>query len=182
MIASAIAWYFRQRRDELWQLISEAEKHQLDLLEVFTDKLSRTEYGRFYGVKGQLQYDEFARLIPVVSYEDLKPFIQRTMKGEQQLIWPADITWFAKSSGTTSNEAKFIPISYECLEYTHYMGSRESLTQYFAFNPNAKIFEGKGLLIGGSHKVNQLNEKAYFGDLSAVLMNHMPMWAILKLP
>lgn len=180
MIASAIAWYFRQRRDELWQLISEAEKHQLDLLEVFTDKLSRTEYGRLYGVKGQLQYDEFTSLIPIVSYEELKPFIQRTMNGEQQLIWPADITWFAKSSGTTSNEAKFIPISYECLEYTHYMGSRESLTQYFAFNPNAKIFEGKGLLIGGSHKVNQLNQKAYFGDLSAVLMNHMPMWANWK--
>jgi hypothetical protein len=139
MIASAITWYFRQRHDELWQLISEAEKHQLELLEVFTDKLSRTEYGRYYGIKGKLKYDEFVRLIPVITYEELKPFIQRTMNGVQQLIWPADITWFAKSSGTTSNEAKFIPISYECLEYTHYMGSRESLTQYFAFNPNAKI-------------------------------------------
>lgn len=180
MISSAISWYFRQRHDELWKFIGEAEKHQLDLLEVLIDKLSRTDYGKSFGVKSNSTYSEFSKNIPVVTYEDLKPLILRTMNGEQQLIWPADITWFAKSSGTTSNEAKFIPISYESLEYTHYMGSRESLTQYFSFNPNANIFEGKGLLIGGSHRVNQLNQKAYFGDLSAVLMNHMPMWANWK--
>ncbi len=180
MISSAISWYFRQRHDELWQFIGEAEKHQLELLEVFIDKLSRTDYGKSFGIKSNTSYSEFSKNIPVVTYEDLKPLILRTMNGEQQLIWPADITWFAKSSGTTSNEAKFIPISYESLEYTHYMGSRESLTQYFSFNPNANIFEGKGLLIGGSHRVNQLNQKAYFGDLSAVLMNHMPLWANWK--
>lgn len=180
MISSAISWYFRQRHAELWHLIAEAEKHQFELLEQYSDKLSRTEYGKFYGVKGSLKYADFANLIPVVSYEDLKPFIERTMNGEQQIIWPADITWFAKSSGTTSNVAKFIPISYESLEYTHYMGSRESLTQYFHFNSNANLFEGKGLLIGGSHKVNQVNNKSYYGDLSAVLMNHMPLWANWK--
>lgn len=180
MISSAISWYFRQRYDELWQFIADAEKHQFEMFDVFIDKLSRTEYGKSFGVKRNLTYSEFSKLLPVVSYEDLKPLILRTMNGEQQLIWPADITWFAKSSGTTSNEAKFIPISYESLEYTHYMGSRESLTQYFHFNPNANIFEGKGLLIGGSHRVNQYNQKAFFGDLSAVLMNHMPLWANWK--
>ncbi len=180
MISTAISWYFRQRHDELWQLIAEAEKHQLELLEQYSDKLSRTIYGKNYGVKAKLKYAEFSRDIPVVSYEDLKPYIERTMNGEQQLLWPADITWFAKSSGTTGNDAKFIPISYESLEYTHYMGSRESLTQHFAFYPDAKLFEGKGLLIGGSHKVHQVNSKCYYGDLSAVLMNHMPLWANWK--
>jgi len=180
MISSAISWYFRQRHDELWQFIADSQKHQFEMFHVFMDKLSRTEYGRSFGVKSNFTYSEFSNLLPIVSYEDLKPLIIRTMNGEQQLIWPADITWFAKSSGTTSNEAKFIPISYESLEYTHYMGSRESLTQYFYFNPNANIFEGKGLLIGGSHRVNQYNQKAFFGDLSAVLMNHMPLWANWK--
>jgi len=180
MITSAISWYFRQRHEELWHFISDADKLQWEMFQVFMDKLARTEYGKSFGVKSNFSYSEFAKNIPVVSYEDLKPFILRTMNGEQQLIWPADITWFAKSSGTTSNEAKFIPISYESLEYTHYMGSRESLTQYFAFNPSANIFEGKGLLIGGSHRVNQHNQKAFFGDLSAVLMNHMPLWANWK--
>ena len=95
MISTAISWYFRQRHDELWQLIAEAEKHQLELLEQYSDKLSRTIYGKSFGVKGKLKYAEFSRDIPVVSYEDLKPYIERTMNGEQQLLWPADITWFA---------------------------------------------------------------------------------------
>ena len=180
MISSAISWYFRQRHEEFWQFISRSLQKQEELLEIHTEKLARTEYGKLFGVKGKLNYQDFKSLLPVVSYEDLKPFILRTMEGEQQLLWPADITWFAKSSGTTSNEAKFIPISYESLEYTHYMGSRESLTQYHHFNPNTRIFDGKGLLIGGSHRVSHLNQRSYYGDLSAVLMNHMPSWANWK--
>ena len=177
MISSAIGWYFKQRQQELWELALKAQKNQEDLLDYFIDKLGRIEYGQNFGVKGKLDYQEFKSALPVVGYEELKPYIRRTMDGEQQLLWPADITWFAKSSGTTSNESKFIPITYEALEHTHFKGSKEPLTQFHSFYPNADIFDGKGVLIGGTHKMNEMNGKAYVGDLSAILMFHMPTWA-----
>ncbi|MFZ9754444.1 MAG: GH3 family domain-containing protein, partial [Bacteroidia bacterium] len=180
MIAPVISWYFRQRHDELWSLVSKAEEQQILLLQQLSDKLSLTQYGESLGVKESLSYADFKRLVPVVEYEDLQPYIERNMKGEQQLLWPGDVTWFAKSSGTTSNSAKFIPISYESLEYSHYMGGREALTQYLSFRPESRLFEGKGLLVGGSHQVNQLSDRSYYGDLSAVLMNHLPVWANWK--
>ena len=180
MISSAISWYFRQRHQELWQMSTNSTKYQLELLEYFTEKLSRTVYGISLGVKDSIEYEEFKKRVPIAVYEDLKPYILRSMNGEQKLIWPADITWFAKSSGTTSNEPKFIPITFEALEYNHFKGSKEPITQFFDFSPDAKIFDGKGLLIGGSHKVNQMNSKSYYGDLSAVLMSHMPSWANWK--
>jgi len=180
VIAPVISWYFRQRHDELWSLVSKAEEQQILLLQQLSDKLSLTQYGESLGVKESLSYADFKRLVPVVEYEDLQPYIERNMKGEQQLLWPGDVTWFAKSSGTTSNSAKFIPISYESLEYSHYMGGREALTQYLSFRPESRLFEGKGLLVGGSHQVNQLSDRSYYGDLSAVLMNHLPVWANWK--
>lgn len=180
MISSAISWYFKQRHQELWHMSAESTKYQLELLDYFIEKLSRTVYGTSLGIKDTLGYEEFKKRVPINTYEDLKPFILRSMNGEQKLIWPADITWFAKSSGTTSNEPKFIPITFEALEYNHFKGSKEPITQFFSFCPDSKIFDGKGLLIGGSHKVNQTNSKSYYGDLSAVLMSHMPSWANWK--
>ncbi len=180
MISSAISWYFKQRHQELWEFAAKARKNQEDLLVYFTDKLSRIEYGADHHIKGVLRYNEFKKALPVVGYEELKPYILRNMDGEQQLLWPADITWFAKSSGTTSNESKYIPITYEALEHTHFKGSKEPLTQFHAFYPKADIFDGKGILIGGTHKMNEMKGNAYVGDLSAILMVHMPTWANYK--
>jgi hypothetical protein len=100
MISNAIGWYFRQRHDELWKLANTAAQNQLDLLEYFTEKLSRTEYGQVYGIQSAVEYKEFVDKIPVVGYEELKSYILRSMDGEQKLIWPGEITWFAK---TTAN-------------------------------------------------------------------------------
>lgn len=180
MLSGAISWYFKQRHQELWDLVDTAEKSQLELLHYFTDRLGRIEYGKNHGIKGALRYEEFKRALPVVGYEELKEYIIRTMKGEQQLLWPADITWFAKSSGTTSNESKYIPITYESLEHTHFKGSKEPLTQFYHFYPDAEIFDGKAILIGGTSKMKPLYDKSYQGDLSAILMVHMPTWANLK--
>jgi hypothetical protein len=180
MLATAISWYFKQRHKELWDLASKAIENQKDLLEYFVEKLRLTEYGQNFGVRTSLNYSQYKDILPVVGYEELKPYIQRTMKGEQQLIWPADITWFAKSSGTTSNESKYIPITFESLEYTHFKGSKEPLTQFHNFYPKADIFEGKAILIGGTNRMNDVYSKSYQGDLSAILMHHMPAWANFK--
>ncbi len=180
MIPTAISWYFKQRHVELWRLAMDAENQQRELLDYFTRILSRTEYGEKYQIKAGDLYEGFSQKLPIIGYEELTPFIKRSMDGEIGLIWPSEITWFAKSSGTTSNESKFIPITYEAMEYTHFKGSKEPLTQHFHFNPNSRLFEGKGLLIGGSNTISQTNENVFVGDLSAVLMAHLPSWANWK--
>lgn len=180
MIAPVMNWYFRQRYEELQQQSLQAPEMQSELLENLMENAARTAYGNTYGARGIKNYHQFRNQFPVTRYEDLKPWIERTMEGEQQLLWPGEITWFAKSSGTTGNTSKFIPISYESLEETHFKGGRDTLTFFCAQNPDTKIFQGKGLLIGGSHKINQHNSRSYYGDLSAVLMNHLPAWANFK--
>lgn len=180
MLAPVISWYFRQRYEELLNTAEQAIKKQEEIFWDLLEKGQDTFYGQQYNFKQIENYRQFKEAVPVCEYEDLKPLIERTMQGEQRLLWPGEIRWFAKSSGTTGNTAKFIPISYESLEETHYTGSRDILSVYCGNNPDTKIFQGKGLLIGGSHKINQLNARAYYGDLSAVLMNHMPVWANIK--
>ena len=180
MIAPVIHWYFKQRHQDIQMMASRALDSQDIWFEYLLDKGKQTAYGEFVGFKNIRDYTQWKETVPVANYEDLKPWIERTMAGEQGLLWPEEITWFAKSSGTTGNTAKFIPISYESLECNHFKGTKDILTLFCAENPESEMFQGKALLIGGSHKINQLNTRGYYGDLSAVLINHMPVWANFK--
>ena len=153
MISPVINWYFKQRSEDLRENLDRANLKQEELFVELIERLSNTRYGENYQISEKTTYEDFCAKVPVVVYEDLKPWIDRNMAGEQQLLWPSDIVWYAKSSGTTSNVAKFIPMSFESLEYNHYECSRETLTQYCGFFPETEIFKGKGLLIGGSHRV-----------------------------
>src|ERR1044071_9471397 len=98
------------------------------------------------------------------------------MDGEQNQLWNTPVYWFAKSSGTTSERSKFIPITDESLQKSHFQGAKDVLTLYYKFNPESDLLTGKGLIIGGSHQVNKLNEQAQYGELSAVLMQNTPFW------
>lgn len=180
MLAPLISWYFRQRYDDLLALSARSSDDQEVLFEYLLDEGRDTLFGRDCGFDSIKTYEQWKQNVPISDYEVLKPWIEKTMQGEQGVLWPREINWFAKSSGTTGNSAKYIPISFENLEDTHFRGGRDILSVYCARNPDTKIFQGKGLLIGGSHKVNQLNTRSFYGDLSAVLMNHMPFWANLK--
>jgi hypothetical protein len=106
----------------------------------------------------------------------MKPYIERIMQGEQNILWNTPIYWFAKSSGTTSDKSKFIPVSEESLEDCHFKAVKDVLTMYYEFNPFSDLLTGKGLVIGGSHTVHQLNDESHYGDLSAVLMQNTPFW------
>lgn len=180
MLGSVINWYFRQRYEDLQQQTLRAIEDQQELLDYLLEMGSETEYGEAHGFKNIRNYEGFRKQVPIVDYEDLKPWIERTLKGEQRLLWPGEITWFAKSSGTTSNSAKYIPISYECLEETHFRGGRDMVTLHCAQNPDTNAFQGKALIIGGSYKTNTENPKSFSGDLSAVLWAHLPAWANLR--
>jgi hypothetical protein len=120
---------------------------------------------------------DFKERVPIGNYESHTPYIERMLRGEQNILWPSEIKWFAKSSGTTSSKSKFIPVSNESLEECHFQGGKDALLFYYNNKPESKIFDGKGLVMGGSHQINKGNADSYFGDLSAVMMQNMPFWA-----
>lgn len=136
-----------------------------------------TEIGRKYNFSNTFKIRDFKNAIPIQQYEDLKPYIERMMAGEENLLWNTPIEWFAKSSGTTSDRSKFIPVSQESLDTNHYQGNKDVLTMYYNHYPESDLLTGKGLVIGGSHQVGSINENIHFGDLSAVLLQNAPVWA-----
>ncbi len=183
VISSIMSWYFRKRLNQIESAIKNAADVQLKVLKNLILDAENTEWGRTNDFKSIKNYQDFKNRFPLQDYETLKPFIERVMKGEQNVIWPSEIIWFAKSSGTTNDKSKFIPVSYETLEECHFQGGKDVLTYYCNNVQDSQIFDGKGLLIGGSHKVNAFNENSFYGDLSAVLINNIPTWVnMLKTP
>src|SRR3954464_5489450 len=134
-----------------------------------------TEYGKKYNFEHIDSISEFQKNVPINDYESLKPYIQRIFEGSQNILWPSPITWFAKSSGTTSDKSKFIPVSKESLDDTHFRGGRDVLALYLREHTQSDITSGKCLVLGGSHQINQLNAASFFGDLSAVMLQNMPL-------
>lgn len=136
-----------------------------------------TELGRKYGLDNTFTIRQFKERVPIHDYELLKPYIERMMQGEENLLWNTPVSWFAKSSGTTSDKSKFIPVSEESLEDCHFQASKDVLSLYYRQSEGSDLLTGKGLIIGGSHQISQLNEDISFGDLSAVLLQNTPIWA-----
>lgn len=158
----------------------ETQEHVLhDLL----SQAQYTEFGKKYRFGKIYKIAEYKKQVPIQDYESLKPYIQRIMEGEQHLLWNTAIRWFAKSSGTTSDKSKFIPVSQESLNDCHYRSGRDVLTLYYHNFPESDLLTGKALVIGGSHQVNQLSDTSFYGDLSAVMLQNMPFYGqLVKTP
>ena len=135
-----------------------------------------TEFGRKYEFSKLFNTKTFKQAVPIHEYDHLKPYVERIMAGEQNILWNTPINWFAKSSGTTSDKSKFIPVSQESLVDGHYKAAKDILSLYYMHHPESDLLTGKGLVIGGSHTVSSLHDEAFFGDLSAVLMQNTPFW------
>lgn len=156
---------------------------QQEVLIKLINKAKDTEFGKQYDFNSIKTIDDFRNRIPIQDYEGLKPYINRLMKGEQNILWPSEIRWFAKSSGTTSDKSKFIPVSREALEDCHFRGGKDMLAVYTTNYPETGIFSGKGLTLGGSHQINKINNESFYGDLSAILIENLPFWAhFIKTP
>lgn len=157
--------------------------HPLDVQQKVFKKLihdaRNTEWGKLHEYSSITTPKEFSDRVPLSDYSQMKPFIDRTMRGEQNVIWHTPIKWFAKSSGTTSDRSKFIPVSRESLNECHFKGGTEMLATYFHNNPGSGIFNGKSLAIGGSLYKNEHFPKTYCGDVSAIIMKNLPFWAKL---
>jgi hypothetical protein len=149
---------------------------QRNVLQHLVTQAQYTEFGRKYQFSRLFTVKDFKNRIPIHEYDDLKPYIKRMMEGEQNILWNTPINWFAKSSGTTSDKSKFIPISDESLKDIHFKGSKDVLSNYYKNFPDSDLLTGKSLVVGGSHQVHSLVEDIQYGDLSAVLMQNTPFW------
>ncbi len=135
-----------------------------------------TEWGMKYDYKSINTVEQYKERVPINDYDKLLPYITRLRQGEQNLLWHSDIKWFAKSSGTTNDKSKFIPVSNETLEDCHFKGGKDMLSIYCNNNPDTLIFDGKGLGLGGSNHINEFNNESYYGDLSAIIIQNLPFW------
>jgi hypothetical protein len=176
LLSPAISSLARMRlwRIEAWK--KNPVDAQREVLQDLVTSAQYTEFGRKYGFSELFNIKSFKQAVPVHEYDDLKPYIERIMQGEQTLLWNTPVFWFAKSSGTSSDKSKFIPISEESLEDCHFKAAKDVLTMYYQFNPDSALLTGKGLVIGGSHNINPMNNDAQYGDLSAVLLQNTPFW------
>lgn len=176
IINSIISWFLKKRKHQIELFLKYPEDVQNELLLKLLNTAKNTKLGKEKGFASIKNYQDFTTKVPIQKYETFEPLIERSRKGEQNIFWPSDIKWFAKSSGTTNAKSKFIPVSDDALEYCHMKAGKDMLCWYINNNPKTQLFTGKGLRLGGSSEVYQDNG-SYFGDLSAIIIENMPFWA-----
>ena len=182
-LTSIAGKYFLSRQKELERHNNDAEAMQHQMLDYLIERGRSTEYGRNHLLNNTNTYDDFARNIPVNTYEELKGFIDRMRHGESNVLWPGQVKWYAKSSGTTNDKSKFIPVSNEGLQHIHYQGGKDTVALYLLNNPESRIFDGKSLILGGSHSPNYNLTDSLVGDLSAILIENInPLANLVRVP
>ena len=176
LVNSIASWFLKKRFHQIELFLKYPNEVQQELLFDLLETAKDTEIGKSYDFNSIKSYREFANRVPISSYEEIEPNIERSRLGESNIFWPKPIKWFAKSSGTTNAKSKFIPVSLDALEDCHYAASKDLLCMYLNNNPESQLFTGKSLRLGGSKELYRENGTA-FGDLSAILIDNMPFWA-----
>lgn len=179
ILNSIASWLMKKRMHQIELFMKYPHEVQREGLNKLLKSASDTEWGRMYNYKEIENNRQFAERVPLQDYESMKPFIDKMRKGEHQVLWNTEIKWFAKSSGTTSDKSKYIPISNESLEECHFKGGKDMLSIYCNNFPETQLFTGKSLTLAGSLRTVQGLETAYDGDLSAVIVQNLPFLAEL---
>jgi hypothetical protein len=176
IINSFATWILKKRIHQMELFLKYPHEVQEELLFSLIKSAEATQIGKKYDFSSVKNYTTFSERVPIASYEELEPLIELTRKGEQNVFWHSNIKWFAKSSGTTNAKSKFIPVSAEALENCHYKASKDLLCLFLNNNEDSQLFTGKSLRLGGSKQLYEDNN-TFFGDLSAILIDNMPIWA-----
>lgn len=176
IINSIASWILKKRIHQMELFVKYPHEVQEELLFQLLKSAEQTVIGKKYEFASIKNYATFHERVPVATYEELEPFIEQTRQGAQNIFWNTPIKYFAKSSGTTNAKSKFIPVSAEALENNHYKASKDLLALYLHNNENSQLFVGKSLRLGGSKQLYE-NNNTFFGDLSAILIDNMPIWA-----
>ncbi len=177
---SVFSWFIKKRIHQ----IDLFRKHPIEVQEEWFEHLiemgQNTEFGRDHNFEKISDLTHFKAYVPIRNYEETKPYIDRCMAGDEDVLWPGKVKWFAKSSGTTSDRSKFIPVTKEALEECHYKGGKDLLAMYCNNHENAQIYKGKTLVMGGSSSLSGLDSSSITGDLSAIIINNLPIWVELR--
>ena len=173
---SIASWILKKRIHQMELFMKYPNEVQNELLHELIKKASKTETGKLYEFKTIKSYNIFKSRVPLCNYDDIELNIERCRKGEQNIFWPSNIKWFAKSSGTTNSKSKFIPLSSEALEDCHYKAGKDMLSLYYNNNEDSQLLTGKSLRLGGSNELYNKND-SYFGDLSSIIIQNLPFWA-----
>lgn len=182
-ITKIISKVFDSRLKEIDLYASQPGEIQHRVLTRLLGQAANTEWGKKYDYKTIRNYDDFKNRLPIQTYEEVKPYVERLRAGEQNLLWPSEIRWFAKSSGTTNDKSKFLPVSKEALQDIHYRGGKDVAALYFRINPESRFFSGKGLILGGSLSPNLNSNHSMVGDLSAILIQNVsPAINFIRVP
>ncbi len=179
LINSILTWVMKKRIHQIELFMKYPHDVQDELFKKLIANAQNTAFGTQYGFADIRSYEQFRERVPISTYEKFYPYIERLMRGEQNVLWPSEIRWFSKSSGTTNQRSKFIPVSEEALEECHFKGGKDLISLYVNNYPDSKLFDGKGLAVGGSHQINEYDSSSssYYGDVSAVIMQNLPPWA-----
>jgi hypothetical protein len=166
LIHSILTWYLKKRVPDIEHFKANPAEVQQLLLAQLIKTAADTEWGQKYKYRDIQSLKDFKERVPIGNYDTHKPYIERMMRGEQNILWPTEVKWFAKSSGTTSDKSKYIPVTYESLDQCHFQGGKDALLFYCTNNPDTTLFDGKGLIMGGSHQLSRNDaESAFLGSL-----------------
>jgi hypothetical protein len=177
---SVFGWVIKKRIHQIELFMKYPVEVQHELFHALIDQAALTSFGLKHGFQSIKTVEDFKKAVPIRNYEDFKPYIEELREGRQNVLWPSKLKWFAKSSGTTDSKSKFIPVTKEALEECHYKGGKDLLALYYSQKPDARVYSGKHLVLGGSSKINAFNEEGYTGDLSAIIIRNLPIWVELR--
>ncbi len=182
-ITSLLGGVFKSRQTHIEAYTHNSEEIQRRVMTHLVQQGQRTQYGKTWGMINVRTYEDFANRMPVTTYEELKGPIDRMRHGEADVLWPGVVKWFAKSSGTTNDKSKFIPVSADGLKNIHYKGGKDAVALYLRNNPKSKLFDGRSLILGGSHSPNYNVANSIVGDLSAILIENInPLANLVRVP
>lgn len=172
------SWIMTKRMHQIELFMKYPHEVQLEWFRKLIESSKETEWGKKFSYRSIDTPERFANRVPLQDYDSLKPYIERVRRGEQNILWPSEVLWFAKSSGTTSDKSKYLPVSTESLEECHYKGGKDMVSIYCSNYPETELFTGKSLALGGSHATDHYDtHKSYHGDVSAIIMQNLPLWA-----
>lgn len=173
---SAFRWFISKRMTNIEQVRTRPVELQRQLFSRLIANGRNTVFGKEHGFDAISNLRQFRRHVPVRSYDEIKPYIQRAQSGEANVLWPGETQWFAKSSGTTSDRSKFLPVTEASLHGCHYKGGKDLLALFCDHRPEAELYDGKHLILGGSSALDANGNGGYSGDLSAIIVRNLPFW------
>lgn len=180
LLNSFLSWRMKKRYHQLELFRKYPHEVQAEVLQYLLGTASQTEWGKRYDFKSISSNEEFRDRIPLHRYEDIEPEVNRIREGNPDIMWPGEIRWFAKSSGTTNAKSKFLPVSNEHIEDCHFKGGKDLLSIYCNLYPETSIFSGMNLRLGGSTFVDNEEINSYYGDVSAIIIENLPFWVEMR--